>query len=761
MDEYNSPYNGIPECLKSLDRWHVWRLIDGQKIPVRSDKTAPAKSNNPDDWSPFDVAVEASDVNTPLALQLGMPDSDFPLVGIDFDNCFQRNDDGTVELRQWAKEVFDSIYSFAYIEVSPSKNGMKAILKGRKPEGCRSVFKFGPEKEQLEIYDNRRFWCMTGDVVVNNLDPEIDQTPWIEHVLEGMLPTSNAVSPRMSSTQPKTSSAAVPLGGIGPIPRADAYLTEIGDPGVGDRNNKVFKAAGHVKAFGLTDPQVHEIIQDWVSQWVEPLSQHEVDRTVRSALSSPTLPAAKEDRPLESAPVRFESMDDELTDDDYLPILDRCSGDLPSIYDADKQIDPAIYEDGGFIEAITSVTVSRMEEKHHEYGLAAALHLTSLALARQYTAKTPFTTYANLMSMVVGYTGTGKETPRQVIKQFLHEAEWSTASAMDTVDSGQAIAERIIETPIISATMDEFGDTLRMMAAGPGNGGYLQKIGQIMKMLYTGSADASLQVRNVVGSTKKNSMVARPSLHVVATMTPDSLQQGITEDQVEGGLVGRFLTFCCNDQPEIGDVINDEFPQWAVPGFQRLRFGIETINPDYIPLDLLEELRVASPDDPHQVPIDDDALSRLKLHFSDIKSRNRAVRTDPDANLSVVVWGRAAEKTSKFAMLFAASRSIKRMSELRITLDDANRAVKLSNHLARRMIMAIENRKANQYGQLIDDIHRWIHSKGRVKLRTFYSKFLGVDPRQRDSALADLSKAGKIFAVDIRGEQYLTVDKPN
>ena len=759
MSEYNTPYKNIPECLKSLKQWHIWRLIDEQKIPIRSDKTAPAKSNDPDDWSSFDEAVEATDVTAPLALQLGMPDSDFPLVGIDFDNCFQRNEDGTVELRQWAKKVFDLIYSFAYIEVSPSGSGMKAILLGRKPEGCRSVFKFGPDKEQLEIYDNRRFWCMTGEVVVDNLDPEIDQSPWIEHVIEEISPAKPKAKPKAKPV-PASASSTVPLGEMGPIPRADAYLTEIGDPGVGDRNNKVFKAAGHIKAFGLTDSQVYEMIQDWVSQWMEPLEQHEVNRTVKSALSSPTLPSAKEDRPLEPAAIRFESMDDELSDDDYLPILDRCSGELPTIYDSGKQIDPAIYRDRGFIEAITDVTVSRMEEKHYEYGLAAALHLTSLALARQYKANTPFRTYSNLMSMVVGYTGTGKETPRQVIKEFLDEAEWSTASSMDTVDSGQAIAERIVETPIISATMDEFGDTLRMMAAGPGNGGYLQKIGQVMKMLYTGSADASLQVRNVVGSTKKNSMVTRPSLHVVATMTPDSLQQGITEDQVEGGLVGRFLTFCCDDQPDLGDVVNKSFPSWAVPGFQRLRFGVETINPDYIPLDLLEDLRVANPEEPHEIPIDDDALSRLKLHFSDIKSRNRAVRTDPDANLSVVVWGRAAEKTSKFAMLFAASRTIKRMDELRITLEDANRAVKLSNHLARRMIMAIEDRKANQYGQLIDDIHRWIHSKGRVKLRAFYSKFLGVEPRQRDSALADLSKAGRIFAVEIRGEQYLTVDKP-
>ncbi len=126
------------------------------KVPVRSDNGNAADSTAPETWSSVEHAVEAV-ARLPKIAGVGFVFSaDDANCGIDLDDCIV---DGEV-----VPEAQDIINDFTtYAEVSPSKNGVKLIIRGKKPDGARckvtKIKGFGA----IEIYDKERFFTITGD----------------------------------------------------------------------------------------------------------------------------------------------------------------------------------------------------------------------------------------------------------------------------------------------------------------------------------------------------------------------------------------------------------------------------------------------------------------------------------------------------------------------------------------------------------------------------------------------------------------------
>ena len=56
----------------------------------------------------------------------------------------------------------------SYCEVSPSDFGVKLVGRGKLPEESRNVKKlldvptFGDKAPEIAVYDQKRFWCLTG-----------------------------------------------------------------------------------------------------------------------------------------------------------------------------------------------------------------------------------------------------------------------------------------------------------------------------------------------------------------------------------------------------------------------------------------------------------------------------------------------------------------------------------------------------------------------------------------------------------------------
>jgi putative DNA primase/helicase len=143
---------GIPQELRSLPRWVLWRLElrkDNKwtKVPYQPNGQK-ASSTDPRTWCIFSAAVDA--------LQRGGFDgigfvfNGDGVMGVDLDGC---RDPATGTLEPWAKEIVQTFQS--YVEVSPSGRGVHIICGGKLPPD-------GRRKGKIEMYDRGRFFCMTG-----------------------------------------------------------------------------------------------------------------------------------------------------------------------------------------------------------------------------------------------------------------------------------------------------------------------------------------------------------------------------------------------------------------------------------------------------------------------------------------------------------------------------------------------------------------------------------------------------------------------
>ena len=149
-------YNKVPEELKKLDRWCVWKFVKRgnnlTKMPINPETNSPAKSNDESTWSSYQSAVN-------------FPDKDGigfffkpPYIGIDLDdvpNEIQRYKSGDYE----NNIVFDFYESAkSYGEISPSGNGIHIIAKGKLPGDKK-------RKGDVEVYDHGRFFTVTGNTL--------------------------------------------------------------------------------------------------------------------------------------------------------------------------------------------------------------------------------------------------------------------------------------------------------------------------------------------------------------------------------------------------------------------------------------------------------------------------------------------------------------------------------------------------------------------------------------------------------------------
>lgn len=134
-------YERIPEELKNVKQWVAW---SGDKLPKNPYTGGNAQSNNPETWSDFKTACEA--VEKYHFNGIGFMFAP-PYFGVDMDDC--------IENQELIDEFVGSLRS--YTEISTSGTGIHIICKGKLPEGQR-------RKNKIEMYENRRYFIMTGNI---------------------------------------------------------------------------------------------------------------------------------------------------------------------------------------------------------------------------------------------------------------------------------------------------------------------------------------------------------------------------------------------------------------------------------------------------------------------------------------------------------------------------------------------------------------------------------------------------------------------
>lgn len=150
-------YDKVPNELKKLKRWVLWKIkyINSEqttKVPINAKNGYGAKSNDSETWTTFDEALKNVEYYHCNGLGFMLGGGFF---GVDIDHSLSNQD--------LIDEFVNTLNS--YTEISQSGDGIHIICKGVLPTG-------GRRKGHIEMYDNARFFALTGNVYRNHVTIE-------------------------------------------------------------------------------------------------------------------------------------------------------------------------------------------------------------------------------------------------------------------------------------------------------------------------------------------------------------------------------------------------------------------------------------------------------------------------------------------------------------------------------------------------------------------------------------------------------------
>jgi putative DNA primase/helicase len=154
-------FDNIPEELRALRQWVLWRYIRGTKPPFQTNGML-AGSTDPHAWSTFAAVVTAYKRGGFDGIGFVLSAHD-PYVAFDFDHCL--DSDGNIT----DDRVTDYVTRLnSYTEVTPSGTGLRVIVRAALPPG-------GRKRGNLEVYDQARYITLTGHLYGGRTLPIADR----------------------------------------------------------------------------------------------------------------------------------------------------------------------------------------------------------------------------------------------------------------------------------------------------------------------------------------------------------------------------------------------------------------------------------------------------------------------------------------------------------------------------------------------------------------------------------------------------------
>lgn len=187
--------NNIPQQLKDLPNWNLWKLEAPEKeggkprkVPYQPNGKE-AKSNDSSTWATFEEVVKVW--NKGKYEGIGFQFGNSPYCGYDQDNCIV---DGILSAEAW--EVVDELDS--YTELSQSGKGIHVIVEAKKlGDKCRNI------KREQEIYDNGRGFWITGKRI-EGTPPTIEKRQVeLEGVYNKVFPTKTPTATKATAQLPQ------------------------------------------------------------------------------------------------------------------------------------------------------------------------------------------------------------------------------------------------------------------------------------------------------------------------------------------------------------------------------------------------------------------------------------------------------------------------------------------------------------------------------------------------------------------------------
>lgn len=549
----------IPEELKRLDQWVVWRYenINGFNKPTKPPYNAKtgnkANVTDPTTWCSFRDAINCLNNNDTFN-SVGFVFSDrdnYSIIDLD------KAEGETLIRQQKIAAEFDS-----YSEVSPSGYGLHIIVKGKVPTGKR--------KDCIEVYSNLRYATFTGNVYNNK--PIADCQDKLTKLWEELGAEKNVVQSTIDEPERYTDEEIIEQAtnavngekfkqlfcgewkGLYPSQsEADLALINIIAYYTKNRNQiiRLFRSSGlgkrdkakrkdYVnwmieKAFDQTLPPIDFDLYN--KEIEEKLAQTRKDGEANStdAHSSVEHNAS----PLSSGIGASRPVAQRLEPSAHNGSVTGSNPVGPTNYEEEKEIPVP----PGLMGDIARYIYHSSPYRVQKVALSGAIGLMSGICGRAYNTYTD--AGLNLYILLIAKTGVGKEAMTTGIDRLFNSIEMTVPASKDfrgpaLIASGPAIIKAIHEKKCMLSTINEFETDLRVMSDPKSNPAERTKLKALLD-LYTKSGKAGV-IQSSIYSNKAENVGATfaPSFTILADATPN-IYDVLDDNMITSGLLPRFV----------------------------------------------------------------------------------------------------------------------------------------------------------------------------------------------------------------------------
>lgn len=259
MKRINVMIENIPEQLKALNQWLLWRyeVINGKdtKVPYQPNGHK-AQTTNPEHFNSFEAIVNAYQTGDYSGIGFVFTHND-DFTGIDLDDC--RNAE-TGKIEGWALELIETAGS--YTEISPSGTGVKIFVCGAAPgaTGRKAGYKTG----SVEMYSFGRYFTLTGWHLENTPKDVADNQPAIIKIYGLAYGISSAENEQLPGDV-KQFAGSRNISEISASQRRifEDYLSRVANAPTGERSEADHAAIGWGIKIGLSKNDIWLSVKDY------------------------------------------------------------------------------------------------------------------------------------------------------------------------------------------------------------------------------------------------------------------------------------------------------------------------------------------------------------------------------------------------------------------------------------------------------------------------------------------------------------------
>jgi len=361
----------------------------------------------------------------------------------------------------------------------------------------------------------------------------------------------------------------------------------------------------------------------------------------------------------------------------------------------------------------------------------AALSFAATVMGQIYVGPSGLAT--NLYLLGIAPSGAGKDRPQKALAAALDACALSSLIC-DEPASGSALLTRLGDTPNTLMLVDEFGKFARALFEQRAGAHQREIATHFLKL--SGEPQAVYVARMYADpSARKTRPVRYPCLNVLAATTPSTYFSCLSREQVEDGLLGRFITLEAPGglpapNPDRGAFV---MPQTAVEWARQVRARQP-----------IDSAMLHGPFNPWRIAFADDRAAGV---LSDLEADSRRRwQTEIDAGSGLEAMTRRwAEWGIKLATVGAAAVD---PVEPRIRRDVAEWAAQFARYAGERAIDAVARHVADsQHDRNVKDCLAALERAGAKGLTEGQrcrnvGAFKRLTPRERNDVIAQLVESG-------------------